>query len=91
MVDASTTVLGVVRTLVLIMGLSIAYLSYRAYNRTDSRYLRDAAIGFAIVTFGIFVEGALFEFGGMELVFVHIIESIVVAIGFGVLLYSLLR
>lgn len=91
MVDESTAVLALVRTVVLGMGLSIAYLSFKAYGRTGSRYLRDASIGFAIVAFGIFLEGVLFEFVGWDLVMVHIVNSIVIAIGFGVLLYSLLR
>lgn len=91
MVAASTTILGVVRTLVLVMGLTIAYLSLKAYRRTEIPYLRNAAIGFAIVAVGIFIEGVLFEVGGLDLAIVHIVESVIVAIGFGVLLYSLLR
>lgn len=91
MVDGSTAVLSVFRTIVMAIGLGIAYLSYKAYRRTGSRYLRDASIGFAIVAFGVFIEGVLFELLGWDLVTVHIVNSVVIAIGFGVLLYSLLR
>lgn len=91
MVDGSTVILASVRIIVLVLGLSIATLSYRAYRRTGSLYLRDASVGFAIVTFGVFIEGLLFEFVGWDLVTVHIVNSVIVAIGFGVLLYSLLR
>lgn len=91
MIDSSTALLALVRTIVLVLGLSIAYLSYKAYRRTGSRYLRHASIGFAIVAFGVFLEGILYEVLGMTLYTAHIIESVVVAIGFGVLLYSLLR
>lgn len=91
MVDAITTILAVVRTLVLLMGLSIAYFSYKAYRRTGTTYLRNSSIGFGIVAFGVFIEGLLFEIGGVDLATVHVIESVVVAIGFGVLLYSLVR
>lgn len=91
MVAGETIVLGIVRTLVLVLGLSIAYLSYKAYTRTNTRYLRDAAVGFSIVAVGVFIEGVLFEVGGFELVIVHVVESVLVAIGFGVLLYSLLQ
>lgn len=83
--------MALVRTVVLGLGLSIAYLSFKAYRRTGSRYLREASIGFAIVAFGIFLEGVLFELVGWDLVTVHIVNSVVIAIGFGVLLYSLLR
>lgn len=88
MVDGSTAILAPVRTVVLVLGLSIAALSYRAYRRTGSRYLRNASIGFAIVAFGVFFEGVLFELLALELVTVHTINSIVIAVGFGVLLSS---
>lgn len=91
MIDSGTALLAAVRTLVLVLGLAIAYLSYRAYRRTGSRYLRDASIGFTIVAFGVFLEGLLYEFLDFDLYTVHVIESLVVALGFGVLLYSLLR
>ena len=89
--ETGTVVLTLVRTLVLLLGLSIAYLSYRAYQRTGSRYLRNASIGFAIVAFGVFLEGVLYQLFDWSLVTVHIVESVVIAIGFTVLLYSLLR
>lgn len=89
--DVPTTVLAIARTVVLVLGLSIAYLSYRAYQRTNLPYLRNAAIGFAVVAFGVFLEGILYELVGWDLVTVHIIESVIVAIGFAILLISLLR
>lgn len=91
MMEATTAILGFTRILVLVLGLSIAYFSYKAYAETGSLYLRNAAIGFGIVSLGVFLEGVLFELLGWDLVLVHIIESLVVSIGFGVILYSLLR
>ena len=91
MVELDTTILALTRTLVLFLGLSISYLSYRAYQRTKQPYLRNAAIGFAVVAFGVFLEGVLFELLGVDLITVHIIESVVVAVGFAIILYSLLR
>lgn len=91
MVEPTALLLALVRTLVLALGLAIAVLSYRAYRRTGATYLRFAAIGFAIIAFGVFLEGVLFELLGWDLMTVHILESVVVAIGFGVLLYSLIR
>lgn len=62
-----------------------------AYRRTKTRYMRDASIGFGIITLGVFIEGVLFRFLGLDLVSVHIIESVAVALGFIVLLISLRR
>lgn len=91
MIELDTTILAVTRTIVLVLGLSIAFLSYRAYRRTRLTYLRNAAIGFAVVSLGVFLEGILYEVLRWDLVTVHIIESLIVAIGFAILLISLLR
>jgi hypothetical protein len=53
--------------------------------------MRNAAIGFGIITLGVFIEGVLFEFGGLDLALVHIIESVAIGLGFVVLLISLRR
>lgn len=89
--DGGTALLAAIRIVVLFLGLSIAFLSYRAYRRTESKYLGHAAIGFTIVSLGVFVEGVLYEFLDWGIVTVHIVESSLVAIGFAVLLYSLLE
>jgi hypothetical protein len=89
MVDTTTAVLLIVRTLVLALGILITYYSFEAYRRTGTYYMRNAAIGFGIITLGVFIEGVLFEFGGLDLALVHIIESVAIGLGFVVLLISL--
>ena len=91
MVDATTAVLAVVRLLVLVLGVTITYYSVAAYRRTRVPYLRNAAVGFGIITVGVFVEGVLFELAGLDLAVVHIVESVAVGLGFLVLLVSLRR
>ncbi|MDS0478135.1 hypothetical protein [Natrinema sp. 1APR25-10V2] len=91
MVDTTTAILLVVRTLVLALGILITYYSFEAYRRTGTYYMRNAAIGFGIITLGVFIEGVLFEFGGLDLALVHIIESVAIGLGFVVLLISLRR
>ena len=91
MMDTTTAILLVVRTLVLALGILITYYSFEAYRRTGTYYMRNAAIGFGIITFGVFIEGLLFEFGGLDLALVHIIESVAIGLGFIVLLISLRR
>jgi hypothetical protein len=91
MMDTTTAILLVVRTLVLALGILITYYSFEAYRRTGTYYMRNAAIGFGIITLGVFIEGVLFEFGGLDLALVHIIESVAIGLGFVVLLISLRR
>ncbi|WP_254538778.1 DUF7521 family protein [Halomarina litorea] len=91
MVDTTTVVLLVVRLVVLALGILITYDSFEAYRRTGTYYMRNAAIGFGIITLGVFIEGVLFEFGGLNLAVVHIVESVAIALGFLILLISLRR
>ena len=91
MVDTTTVVLIAVRLIVLGLGALITYYSLEAYRRTRTQYLRNASIGFGIITLGVFIEGVLFEFGGLDLALVHIIDSVAIGIGFIVLLISLRR
>jgi len=85
----STVVLLTVRLLVLGLGVLITYYGFKAYRRTGTQYMRSAAIGFGIITLGVFIEGVLFEFVGVDLAVVHIIESVAIGLGFVVLLLSL--
>jgi hypothetical protein len=91
MVETMTALLVTVRLLVLGLGVLITYYSLEAYRRTRTPYLRNASIGFGIITLGVFIEGVLYEIGGLDLAFVHIIESVAIGLGFVVLLISLRR
>ncbi len=89
MIAIENIILAFSRTLLLILGFILTFTSFRAYLRTEAIYLRDSTIGFGIITIGVFIEGILFEVGSFSLVFVHIIESLVIALGLIVLLISL--
>lgn len=84
-------VLAVTRLAVLALGLAVTAISYRAYRRTGTPYLRTAAIGFGIISVGVFVEGVLFELMEFDLALVHIVESVAIGLGFLALLRSLRR
>ncbi len=79
-----------VRVLLLVVGLLTTTISYRAYRRMETRYLRDATIGFGCITLGVLIEGFLYQFTGLTLTQVHIAESVAVLVGLGVLLRSFL-
>jgi hypothetical protein len=89
MVDTTAAVLTVVRLMVFALGILITYYSFEAYRRTSTDYMRNAAVGFAIITLGVFIEGVLFEVAGLDLAVVHIIESVAIGLGFVILLISL--
>lgn len=80
-----------VRVLLLGLGLTTTAISFRAYRRQRTRYLRDATIGFGFITFGVLIEGFLYQLSNLTLTQVHIVESVALACGLGVLLASFLR
>lgn len=91
MAELTTLILTTIRVAVLALGAAITYYSFKAYRRTRARYLRDASVGFAIITIGVFIEGLLYEVIGLDLVVAHIVESVAIGLGFLILLVSLLR
>lgn len=84
-------VLVAVRVVLLALGLATTAISARAYRRQRTRYLRDATIGFGFITLGVLIEGFLYGATDLTLTQVHIAESLAIACGFTVLLWSFLR
>lgn len=79
-----------VRVLLFLLGLATTAISFRAYRRDGTRYLRDATLGFGAITLGVLIEGFLYQFTALTLTQVHIAESVLLAIGLAVLLRSFL-
>ncbi|AXG07152.1 hypothetical protein DU500_12365 [Haloplanus rubicundus] len=79
-----------IRVLLLLIGLATTAISFRAYRRDRTRYLRDATIGFGFITLGVLIEGFLYQYTGLTLTQVHIAESVALVFGLGVLLRSFL-
>lgn len=69
------------KVIVLALGLAIASLAFLAYRRSRSRLLLGLAVGFALVAFGSFVEGILYEVLGRDLATGHVVESAFVVAG----------
>ncbi len=83
------TVILVLKTLTLVLGAVITFLSYRAYRRTGDRSLSFLSLGFGIVTFGSLLAGIvdqLLEFGFQ---LGQLVETSLLAAGFAVIVYSL--
>ncbi|MDX1534666.1 MAG: hypothetical protein R3291_03500 [Thermoplasmata archaeon] len=74
-----------VKVVVLLLGSSIAFLSFLAYRRTGVTLMMALSLAFLLVAVGTFVEGLLFESFGWDLPTVHVIESAFVLLGLGIL------
>lgn len=80
----------------LLLGGVLTTLSVRAYGRTHKRAFWWAIIGFGLITAGGLVEAVYelgirgsYELGGRELLALHTVEGVVLALGLGSLFYSL--
>ena len=77
------------KTLTLLLGGLITFLAYRAYRRTHSQSLGALAVGFAIVTLGALLAGVGDLIVDLPLEQTILLESILTASGFAVIVYSL--
>lgn len=82
-------VLVVSQTAIVILGGSISYFAFKAYNRTANPALRALSIGFGVVTVGAVAGGVLHHLFDVELAAGIAINSVLTAIGFAVVTYSL--
>ncbi|PHQ38748.1 hypothetical protein DJ69_10570 [Halorubrum persicum] len=80
----------VAKTAILVLGGSITYYALRAYGRTGNPSLRALAIGFGIVTVGALIGGVSHQIIGSTLAVGIAINSLLTAVGFGVVVYSLI-
>lgn len=82
--------------LLLLVGGTLAVISYLAYRREARRSLRTASAGFALLTVGSVVIPVYQSFvsrsyvlGGVELLRLQTVQTTLVALGLLVLVYSL--
>ncbi|MDL5362310.1 hypothetical protein [Halalkalicoccus sp. NIPERK01] len=85
----AATLVAALKTLTLVFGGLITYFAYSAYRRTRIPALRALTFGFGAVTLGAFLAGAAHQAFGLDTDIVLVIESVLTAIGFGIILYSL--
>lgn len=85
----ATSLIVALKTITLLLGGLITFLAYKAYRRTRSRSLGALAAGFGIVTCGTLVAGAVDQLLDAGFQVGLLIESVLITIGFGVIVYSL--
>ena len=77
------------KAVVLVLGGLITYFAYRAFRRTRSSSLRSFAIGFGTITLGALLGGGFDQLAGLGLEAGVLVQSLLTAVGFAVLAYSL--
>lgn len=87
-----------VNILTFVFGSILSILSYRAYNRRKNQTFKIATAGFIIITVGSITEAVYeigirrsFELTQQELIILHTSESLLLAIGLGLLFYSIIQ
>lgn len=81
--------LRALKLIIVLLGTVLVYLGIKGYRRNRRKDMIFLSLGFALITAGSVAAGILFEFLGFELVDVNIVESVMVIVGFGSLIYSI--
>ncbi|WP_255151701.1 DUF7521 family protein [Halorarius halobius] len=81
--------LVVTNAVVLVLGGLVTHLTYRAYRRTGGEVLGSLALGFGLLTAGFLVGGGVHQLLGADLVAGVLAQSLLTALGFGFIVYSL--
>jgi len=87
--DFELLLLRALKTLIGVLGLLLAYLSLKAYRKSKSKNMLFLSIGFGIITVGSILAGLSFEFLGFSLLQVNIVESLMILVGFIMIMYSI--
>jgi hypothetical protein len=83
------TAIAASKLVTLVLGGTISLLAHRAYRRTGATALRALSVGFAVVTFGTLLAGVVDVATGLGLLTGVLVQSVVTALGFGIITYSL--
>lgn len=83
------TAIAAVKSVILLLGGGITYIAFKAYRRTGEQSLRVLGSGFGIITFGALLSGVANQFLSVSLEFGVLINSVFVALGLAVIMYSL--
>lgn len=83
-----TAIVVVLKTITLVLGAAITYLSYKAFRRTNSAALRSLTVGFGLVTLAALLAGIVDQVVGLQSDLALVVESSLTAAGFVVIVYS---
>lgn len=77
------------QAVILCLGGAITFFALKAYRRTGSPALRALGVGFSFVTLGALFGGIVHQLLAVSLEAGILVNSVLTAVGFGVLTYSL--
>ena len=83
------TAIAVVKFAILLLGGGITYIAFKAHRRTGEDSLRVLGVGFGIITLGAILTGVANQFFSVGLALGVLINSLFVALGLAVIMYSL--
>ncbi|UIP01599.1 hypothetical protein Hbl1158_16725 (plasmid) [Halobaculum sp. CBA1158] len=83
------TAIAVVKSIILVLGTGITYIALKAYRRTGEDSLRILGVGFGIISVGALLTGVANQFFSVSLALGVLVNSVFVAIGLAVIMYSL--
>lgn len=86
---ALDTAIIATKTVILFLGGGVTFIAFKAYRRTGTESLRVLAIGFGIITLGALLAGIAHQVVDVSLEAGVLVNSLLVAIGLAVILYSL--
>ncbi|WP_254525335.1 DUF7521 family protein [Natrinema caseinilyticum] len=89
MIDDLVVLLGVIKTVALVLGGIVSLLAYRAYRRTQIDGLQYFAVGLIVITIGTFLIGVLHHLLGVPSVQGMLFESLLLCIGFLIMIHGL--
>lgn len=81
--------LVIAKLVTMALGFLIAHQAYRGYSAHGSKPMFYVAVGFIFISVGAVIEGILFEVVGLEIYVAGTAQTMIVAIGMAVILYSL--
>lgn len=87
--EQTAAVLVAAKTMTVVFGGVLAYLSYSAYRRTGSVALRTLSLGIGLLIVGAILGGTLHHLVGISLETSVSVQSVATATGFAVMTYSL--
>ncbi|WP_276273896.1 DUF7521 family protein [Haloarcula litorea] len=84
-----TVLLVAAKTVTLLCGVVLTWLTYKAYRRTGSPAMRALWVGIGFVTAGAMLAGGVHQLLGLPVALSSTVQSLFTATGFAVLTYSL--
>ena len=83
--------LDVAQALILTFGGIVVFYALKAFRRTKSSAMLLLAVGFAFVSLGAVAAGVMYNLGNVDLTTVETVQASSQAVGFFVIVYSLVR